>query len=420
MASYQYNALDSRGDKTTGTIEASNEADALQKLRAKNLYPTQVAEAGQGDLVKESDASSRRKKGKGAEAKKRISKKPIQLKKKQVMMFTRQTATLITAGLPLLRSLTVLGKQEPNPMMKRVLDSLADAVQGGNTFSQGLAQFPLIFDKLYVNMVKAGELGGVLEIVLTRLAEYMEKAEKLKNKIVSAMVYPMIVVLLAVGIMTFLMLFIVPKFKAMLPLLSQIVFGFSDLMIQRSFILPNALWILGGLMGVIVFISKFRKTEKGKDMFDRLLMKIPLFGNLIEKTAIARFTRTLGTLISSGVPILQALNIAKETAGNVVYSQAIGSIHDAVKEGEPLVTPMQATKVFPPMVVSMVDVGEETGQLPDMLMKIADLFDEEVDTAVTALTSIIEPLMIVALALVVGVIVMALFLPLIKMIQNLE
>jgi len=448
MATYQYIALDSRGEQTTGTVQAGNEAEAIQKLRTQNLYPTQVVEAGKEELVtgeKKDDPKAKAKptarKGK---VKVRTQKGGVKVKKKQLMLFTRQLATLISAGLPLLRSLTVLGKQEPHPGLKKTIDSIADAVQGGNTFSQGLSQFPTLFDKLYVNMVKAGELGGVLEVVLTRLAEYMEKAEKLKNKVVSAMIYPIIVMMLAIGIMTFLMLFIVPKFKIMfaessedgsaeLPLISQLVFGFSDTMLERNLFiladkpngepstagfLPNAVWVFGLFAVLFIIFKSWRSTEKGKETLDRAFMKLPLFGSLIEKTAIARFSRTLGTLVTSGVPILQALNIARDTSGNVVYSDAIGMIHDAVKEGEPIVAPMQASKVFPPMVVSMIDVGEETGQLPDMLIKIADVYDDEVDSAVTALTSIIEPLMIVMLALVVGVIVMALFLPLIKMIQN--
>ena len=271
-------------------------------------------------------------------------------------------------------------------------------------------------------------LGGVLEVVLTRLAEYQEKAHKLKNKIVAAMVYPVIVMFIAVAILTFLMLFIVPKFKEMfddmsgaeLPKISQIVFGFSDFMLNRSFILPNAVWILFALFGVWLLFQFWGRSRGGRRVLDTIKLRIPLFGEIQRKSAVSRFSRNLGTLVTSGVPILQALNITKETAGNVVISDAIHKVHESVKEGESIVQPLQASGVFPSMVISMVDVGEETGQLPEMLLKIADVYDDEVDNAVTALTSVLEPIMIVFLALVVGAIVFALFLPLIKIIQQMQ
>jgi type IV pilus assembly protein PilC len=275
-------------------------------------------------------------------------------------------------------------------------------------------------------MVKAGELGGVLEVVLTRLAEYQEKAHKLKNKIVSAMVYPIIVMFIAVSILVFLMLFIVPKFKEMfaemegaeLPVISRIVFNTSDFMIRSSFILPNAVWLFLLLMLLAFLFNAWGRTKGGRMAIDSMKLKLPIFGDIQRKSAIARFSRTLGTLVTSGVPILQALNITRDTAGNVVVSEAIDKVHEAVKEGESIVTPLQGSGVFPAMVISMVDVGEETGQLPEMLLKIADVYDDEVDNAVTALTSILEPVMIVILALVVGSVVFALFLPLIKIIQT--
>jgi type IV pilus assembly protein PilC len=417
MAVFQYIALDSKGDQTTGTVDAASEADAIQQLRTQGLYPTQVVEAGKGKL-------STKKAGKGKKAGK--VKTGGRIKPKILMIFTRQLATLIDSGLPLLRGLTVLGKQEPNPVLKDTITALADSVQGGSTFSEGLAQHPKIFNKLYVNMVKAGELGGVLEVVLTRLAEYQEKAHKLKNKIVSAMVYPVIVMFIAVAILVFLMLFIVPKFKAMfadmegaeLPLISRIVFGMSEFMLARTFILPNAVWIFLFFGMIAFFFNMWGRTQGGRRTIDGIKLKAPIFGDIQLKSAVARFSRTLGTLVTSGVPILQALHITRDTAGNVVVSEAIDKVHEAVKEGESIVTPMQASGVFPSMVISMIDVGEETGQLPEMLLKIADVYDDEVDNSVTALTSILEPVMIVILALVVGSVVFALFLPLIKIIQT--
>ncbi|MEM9237483.1 MAG: type II secretion system F family protein, partial [Verrucomicrobiota bacterium] len=349
------------------------------------------------------------------------------IKPKVLMIFTRQLATLIDSGLPLLRGLTVLAKQEPNPVLRGTVNALADSVQSGSTFSEALAQHPKIFNKLYVNMVKAGELGGVLEVVLVRLAEYQEKAHKLKNKIVSAMVYPVIVMFIAVAILVFLMLVIVPKFKEMfaemegaeLPTISKIVFGTSEFFLSANvWIIPNVVWFFLVVGLIVAGFNMWGRTKGGRKAVDSLKLKLPIFGDIQRKSAVARFSRTLGTLVTSGVPILQALNITRDTAGNVVISGAIEKVHEAVKEGESIVTPLQASGVFPGMVISMVDVGEETGQLPEMLLKVADVYDDEVDNAVTALTSILEPIMIVILALVVGSGVFALFRPLIKGIQS--
>ena len=439
MANFQYIALDAKGEQTTGTVQAGSETDAVAQLRAQGLYPTQVIQEGKGNLSVAGKKAAAKARGK----RKARGKTGGRIKPKILMIFTRQLATLIDSGLPLLRGLTVLGKQEPNQVLRGTINSIADSVQGGSTFSESLAQHPRIFDKLYVNMVKAGELGGVLEVVLTRLAEYQEKAHKLKNKIVAAMVYPVIVMFIAVAILTFLMLFIVPKFKEMfadmggaqLPTISKVVFGFSDFMMSRRIGddpntterlegiptgFPMAVWILFALFGVWVIFQFWGRTKGGRRLLDTFKLRIPLFGEIQRKSAVSRFSRTLGTLVTSGVPILQALNITKETAGNVVISEAISKVHESVKEGESIVQPLQASKVFPSMVISMVDVGEETGQLPEMLLKIADVYDDEVDNAVTALTSVLEPIMIVFLALVVGAIVFALFLPLIKIIQQMQ
>jgi len=420
MANFNYSALDAKGEQTTGVVSATTEAEAIQKLRTQGLYPTQITEEGKGKAAKASPLKSKAKA-------KPVSKGQLggRVKPKSLMIFTRQLATLIDSGLPLLRSLTVLGKQEPSPVLRATISSLADSVQGGSTFSESLSTHPKIFNKLYVNMVKAGELGGVLEVVLNRLAEYQEKAQKLKNKIVSAMVYPVIVMFIAVAILVFLMVFIVPKFEEMfaasqeeLPLISRIVFGTSKFFLERPLFVPNIVFVFI-LFGVGVFLFNiWGRTKGGRIAIDGLKLKLPVFGDIQRKSAVSRFSRTLGTLVTSGVPILQALNITRDTAGNVVISEAIEKVHEAVKEGESIVTPLQASGVFPNMVISMVDVGEETGQLPEMLLKVADVYDDEVDNAVTALTSILEPIMIVILALVVGSVVFALFLPLIKMIST--
>jgi type IV pilus assembly protein PilC len=339
------------------------------------------------------------------------------------MIFTRQLATLIDSGLPLLRSLNVLAKQERDNVLRNTINKLADGVQGGNTFSDALSLHPRIFNDLYVNMVKAGELGGVLEVVLNRLAEFQEKAAKIKNKVKSAMVYPVIVISMAFAIMGFLLVFIVPKFEAIfhdmlgnrpLPAITTFVINVSRLVQYHWLVLVGSIVAIGA---VYKFLAR---TRGGKAVIDRFTLRMPLFGDLIRKTAISRFSRTLGTLVTSGVPILQALNITRETAGNAVIAKAITHVHDSVKEGESMVQPLEASRAFPPMVISMIDVGEETGQLPEMLLKIANVYDDEVDTSVAGITAALEPIMIVILAFIVGTIVLALFTPLISIIQGLN
>jgi type IV pilus assembly protein PilC len=339
------------------------------------------------------------------------------------MVFTRQLATLIDAGLPLLRGLNVLAKQERDSVLKGAINKVADAVQEGSTFSEGLARHPRLFNDLYVNMVRAGEAGGVLDLVLTRLADFHEKAQKVKNKVVAAMVYPIIVLLLALGIMIFLLIFIVPRFETIfhdmlgdkpLPAITLFVIGISNFMQKHWAVL------LGVMVALVAAAKMAARTRAGGAVIDRAKLHAPLFGDLIRKTSISRFSRTLGTLVTSGVPILQALTITRDTAGNAVIARAIAQVHDSVKEGESITVPLEASGAFPPMVLSMIDVGEETGQLPEMLLKIAEVYDDEVDNSVAALTSLLEPIMIVLLALIVGTIVIALFMPLISIVSGLQ
>lgn len=424
MPKFNYVALDARGTESIGTLEAASPNEAISQLRQSGYFPTSVVEEGKGAARSKATAKKIAKAAapaKKASKGKTFGKKTI--KNKTLMVFTRQLATLIDAGLPLLRGLNVLAKQEKDPVLRATINQLADSVQGGNTFSESLAQHPKIFNKLYINMVKAGELGGVLELVLNRLAEFQEKAQKIANKVKSAMAYPVIVLVIAVLIMWFLLVFIVPKFEQIfkdmlgnkpLPELTQIVIGISK-NVQENF-----LTIVGSVVAFIIVYNLFASSAVGRVIMDRVKLHIPLLGDLLRKSAISRFTRTLGTLVESGVPILQALTITKDTAGNAVISSAINKVHDAVKEGESIVAPLEASGVFPPLVISMIDVGEETGQLPAMLLKVADVFDDEVDNAVASLTSMLEPLMIVILALIVGSIVIALFMPLISIIQEMQ
>jgi len=427
MPHFSYTAVDSTGSQTTGTIEAEDAASASAQIKEQGLFPTTVSEtAAPVEIATEAPVVKK---------KASFSLGGGRVKSKVLTVFTRQLATLIDAGLPLLRSLKTLSKQEKNATLRNTMTNLADSVESGNTFSEALAQHPKIFNKLYVNMVKAGELGGVLEVVLSRLADFQEKAQRIKGKVVSALVYPIVVLVIAIGILAFLLLFIVPKFEAIfndmlqgkpLPPLTQVVIDFSRLVqagIWPPSINPESLpipWLPLIIVIFVVVFMLFKKSPAGSIILDRLKLKLPIFGDLITKTSIARFSRTLGTLVTSGVPILQALSITKETAGNVILSAAINDVHESVKEGESMVSPLEASGLFPPMVISMIQVGEETGQLPVMLNKVADVYEEEVDVAVAGLTSLLEPVMIVFLALVVGTIVVALFLPLVTIIQELS
>lgn len=423
MAKFKYTALDAKGQEFAGEMDADSEAAVLAKIREKGLFPTNISAAGDKPAKKAKRAAVPAASSKGLQMELKIPTFLVRVKTKQLMVLTRQLATLINAGLPLLRGLRVLYKQEKNQRLKQTVGEMAESIESGSTFAEALAQHPRIFNKLFVNMVKAGEIGGVLDVVLTRLAEFMEKAQKIKSKIISAMVYPVVVLIMAGAILTFLMVFIVPKFEqifqdllegAALPGLTQFVLGVSRTMTRR---LPL---VIIGVAAVVVLVKVLGALKAGRYVVDWIKLHMPIFGTLVSKTAIARFARTLGTLMNSGVPVLQALNIVRETVQNEVIARAVGMIHDSVKEGENMAPPIEAAKVFPPMVVSMVEVGEETGALPEMLMKIADSYDEDVDNTVVGLTSIIEPILIICLALVVGTIVIALFLPLISIIGKLS
>jgi type IV pilus assembly protein PilC len=423
MPKFNYVAMDSRGKETKGTLEVANQNEAIGRIKEMGYFPTKVVEVDKGKLEKKAQplAKGKGKKGLGSFQIK-IPGLSGKVKSKVLTVFTRQLATLVEAGLPLLRGLRVLQKQEKNVTLKNILGDLASSIEGGSTFSEGLAQHPKVFNRLFVNMVKAGEMGGVLEVVLKRLSEFMEKAQKIKGKVIAAMFYPIAVMVVAVTIMTVLMVVVVPKFKEIfagalgngqsLPPFTAFVLGISDAIAHHFFV------TFGAFVVFVIALNIFIRTKVGRKLFDRFKLNMPVLGPVVTKVAISRFTRTLGTLVSSGVPILQSLTIVKETSGNVIVGEAVGAIHESVKEGETITAPLEASAVFPPMVISMVDVGEQTGALPEMLMKIADNYDEEVDNAVAAMTSLLEPIMIVFLAVIVGSIVIALFLPLIKLMDT--
>jgi type IV pilus assembly protein PilC len=429
MPKFSYVAMDQKGKETKGTLEVASQNEAIARVKEMQLFPTKIVEV---EKEKPAKAAKGTKVAKSTKPGKKKGKMDINLnikipflggrvKSKVLTTFTRQLATLVDAGLPLLRGLRVLEKQEKNVTLRGILAQLALSIEGGSTFSEGLAQHPKVFNRLYVNMVKAGELGGVLEVVLNRLAEFMEKAQKIKGKVISAMFYPCAVITVAVVILSVLMVYVVPKFKEVfegmlegqqLPAFTRLVLGISTTVKDHA-----PLTALGVALFVVALLLIIR-TKAGRRIFDKFKLKMPILGPVINKVAIARFTRTLGTLVSSGVPILQALTIVKETSGNVIIGNAIASVHESVKEGETITAPLEASGVFPPMVISMVDVGEQTGALPEMLLKIADNYDEEVDNAVSAMTSLLEPIMIIFLAVIVGSIVIAMFLPLIALMQG--
>ncbi|MBQ3341422.1 MAG: type II secretion system F family protein [Kiritimatiellae bacterium] len=432
MATFQYIAKDSSGGERRGTVEAADRNAAISAVRAQGLLPTAL-----GEVKSAAPAQPARKAGKSSEKTAKPAKKggglnkeikinirmpkflQGKIKTKVLTQFTRQLATLVNAGLPLMRGIEVLKRQMRNQQMLDALNGISENIAAGGTFSESLSAYPKIFDRLYVNMVKAGEAGGVLEVVLGRLAEFAEKSEKIKNKVKGAMIYPIVVLIAAVGITAFLLVAVIPKFQqvfndmlggAALPTVTQYVIQASE------FVQHNGLQIFAAVVALVVIKKVIGKTNKGAYFFDALSLKMPITGTLTQRSAVSRFSRTLGTLLSSGVPILQSLTIVRDTTGNRVLSKAIQNVHDAVKEGESMTQPLSQCKVFPPMVTSMVEVGEETGALADMLTRIANTYDDEVDNAVAGMTAAIEPALIIVLALVVGTIVIAMFLPMVKII----
>ncbi|MBI1292581.1 type II secretion system F family protein [bacterium] len=401
MPEFVYEALDKGGKQVRGVIEAANEEVIVEKLRGMGYYPLKVLQ------------------NKKSAANADIFALPglriifHRITSKHLMTFTRQLATLIDAGLPIIRSLNILHEQVESAIFKEKIEDIIKTIEGGGSLSEAFGRHPKVFDNLYVNMVRAGEIGGVLEAVLNKIAEFLEKAQALKGKVKSAMMYPLVVSLLAIGIVTFILVTIIPKFEdifkqlgAELPWLTQQLINMSNILMTKT---P---WVILAVVLVIVVFKKINQTREGKHFFDRIMLKVPVLGPLLKKIAIVRFAGTLATLIHSGVPILQALDIVRDTSGNEVIARAMEKVYNSVKDGDTIHEPLARCPVFPPLVIHMVAVGEETGAIDLMLVKVAEAYEREVDDTVNALTSILEPILIVFLGAIVGVIVVALYLPL--------
>jgi type IV pilus assembly protein PilC len=401
MPKYAYKALNNEGNEIFGIVQADSQALAINDVRSLGLYPTQVREARKSD-----------------ERKARREKKGLNdlyfggVKTKEICTATRQLATLIDAGLPLLRCINVLIAQLKACKLRDILREISGDIQSGSTFSDALAKHPKQFDRLFVNMVRAGEVGGMLEVVLNRLADYMERRQALKRRVRGALIYPIAVLVIAAAIVMFLLIKVVPvfaeifeEFGAALPAPTQFLISAGDFMVYSW-------WkLIIGLNATIVGFKLAFKSKAVKRVNDRIVLKIPLVGDLVTKVAVARFARTFGTLLTSGVPILQALKITRETIGNEVIQNAVDKVHDSIKEGDTIAAPLDEAKVFPPMVVNMIDVGEETGALDAMLMKVADIYDAEVEAAVEAMLALMEPMIIIVLGGIIGFIVVSLYLP---------
>jgi type IV pilus assembly protein PilC len=395
MAVYVWEGRTRAGEIVKGDLEAPNEATVMQKLRAQQILVLNVKERTKGFTLPFTIPFLKEK-----------------VKEKDLVVFTRQFGTMIDAGLPLVQCLDILASQQPSKVLKKTLLDVKSSVEGGATLHDALKRHPDVFDDLYVNLVAAGELGGILDTILSRLSTYIEKAMKLKGEVKSAMVYPTVIMTVAIGVVIVLMVYVIPTFQRMFEGMGGELPGPTQFVVNLSgFFRKYLLLIIAVIAGIVFAISSFRRTQRGKLMFDGLLLKIPIIGDLIRKVAVARFSRTLSTLISSGVPILDGLDICARTSGNKIIENAIREARTSISAGKTISEPLKQLKVFPSMVVQMISVGESTGALDAMLGKIADFYEEEVDAAVAALTSLMEPMLMVFIGVVVGGILIAMYLP---------
>ena len=415
MPVFQYSALDSQGVEIKDEIEALSQKEAISKIRNMGYFPTKVATRGAAKKAG-AKAGAAPKKRRGAGGK---------VKVKAVTQFARQLSTLQDAGLPILRSLRILEEQQRSGTLKRVIGYVADDIEGGSTLSEAMGRHPRTFDRLLVSMVAAGETGGVLDLILARVADFMEKAQKLKSRVKSAMIYPIVVLSAAFLILLGLMLFVVPNFKdaltemtegAQLPKITRVVLGISNwIALQYGWAV-----LLGVPFAIILLLRLIRQFRPGRYVLDSIKLRIPVMGQISSKTSVTRWTRTLGTLISAGVPILDAINVTRETAGNEVFAKMLGNVHNSIRQGDTFAGPLRQSKTVDLIVSNMVAVGEETGDLDKMLLKVADNYDEQVDVLVASLMSMLEPIMIVVLGTMVMTIVLAIFAPMIQIITSLS
>ena len=392
---FKYSGKSAKGSVVKGELTAASKEEVQAYLRKQRIVPTKISQKA-----------------------KPLFSMGTRTNDKDLVVFTRQFATMIGAGLPLVQALEILSKQTENKGFANIIGEVKNDVEGGSTFADALRKYPRVYSELYTNMVAAGEAGGILDTILVRLATYIEKAQSLKRKVKGAMVYPSVVITVAILCIVIIMVFVVPTFSKMFKQLGGDLPAPTQLVITLSQFLAGTggLVVLASVIAFIIFIVQFRRTETGKKVTDRILLRLPIVGILLRKVAVAKFTRTLGTLISSGVPILDGLNITAKTAGNKVVEKSVLEVRQGVSEGQTIAEPLSNSKVFPPMVTQMIAVGESTGALDNMLDKIADFYDDEVDIAVANLTSMIEPILMVFLGGTVGFIVVAMYLPIFKLI----
>jgi type IV pilus assembly protein PilC len=397
MPVYVWVAETKRGRKLKGEIDAANEAIALNQLKKRNF-------------------SIKKLKPKPKDIFENISFLKPKVTNKDLVVFTRQFSTMIDAGLPLVQGLTILAEQSENPTFKSILKEITKDVEGGSTLAEAMKKHGKIFDDLFVNLVAAGEVGGILDTILRRLATFIEKAERLKSKIKGAMTYPAVVVAIAIIVIAVILIFVIPVFEDMFKSFGSALPGPTQVVVNMSrFMKGNFHWVILGAGALVYAFKRYRGTQKGRKQTDALFLKLPIFGDLLKKTAVARFTRTLGTMISSGVPILDALEIVAKTSGNVIIEEILYEVRGSIAEGQTIAEPLSENDIFPGMVIQMIAVGEATGALDSMLEKIADFYDEEVDAAVEALTSMLEPLLMLFLGGAIGGLVIAMYLPIFGM-----
>jgi type IV pilus assembly protein PilC len=414
MPTYKFEAMDTSGEEGKDEIEATNEEEAQQKIKQMGYFVTKLtAQAG---------GKQKGKKKKKAGYKK--SKKTFVIggvRTKHLVLFTRQFSILQDAGLPVLRGLRILEHQMKPSALKNALIDVVEDVESGSTLSEAMGKHPRAFDRLYVNMVRAGEAGGALEVIMQRLAEFKEKSQTLKRKVIGAMVYPAVVIMAAIGILIFIMVAIIPKFEKIFREFGLKLPALTQFLIDVSLWCSKYWWCLPLIpLGLWLLMKLIRLSRAGNYALDRMLLWVPIVGKIVEKTIVARTMRTLGTLVSSGVPILESLSIVRETANNAVFERMFQRVYESIREGDTIAEPLRESRLVDDMVTNMVEVGEETGDLDTLLYKIADFYDEEVDTAVKSLISLLEPIMIIVLGGIIGTIVVALFLPMLGLLEGLS